>query len=186
MKPMAAALISPNFEFFKELIDLEKKSNGFHFDSIRIEDLSITHRIHSFASYLCKKHRLTQGRNEELKQIFSYLRIQGYVITSEEDKKCLFRQLIMSWNLGEDADVERIWDDYRGIVKSEDISSVFDLYKGRDMKMNNMRLIMAKNYNESFDNCVVNMEKYAQKYGLDLNKVEEIFLKQIAFENIRA
>jgi hypothetical protein len=75
MIPLAACIISPSIEFFKLLLERETVRDP---DNIQIEDLTLTRRMYSFVHYLCKKHRVTQGNNQELKEIFEYLRGIGY------------------------------------------------------------------------------------------------------------
>ena len=121
MKPVAATVISPNFEYFKIMIEKEKTTQGYDFDSIMVEDSKLTHQLRSLVSYLCKKHRITKGKNEDIKQMFGFLRTNGYSIKKDEDKRRVFRQLIMSFNLdSEQADLDQIWSDYYGLVKEED------------------------------------------------------------------
>lgn len=67
MKPIAATVISPNIEYFKRLIEKEPYMN---IDTLVIEDLDLNHKSMSFISYLCKKHRVTKGKNNDIKQIF--------------------------------------------------------------------------------------------------------------------
>lgn len=64
MRPIAACIISPDIEFFRRLMDREVTKDV---DSITIEDLRLTKRMYSFVHYLCKKHRMTKGRNEDIK-----------------------------------------------------------------------------------------------------------------------
>jgi hypothetical protein len=67
MKPVAATVISPNFEYFKKMIEKEKTAFGIDFDLILIEDSNLNNQIYTFVSYLAKKHRITKGKNEEIK-----------------------------------------------------------------------------------------------------------------------
>jgi hypothetical protein len=115
MSPIAACIISPNFEFFKLLMEREQIKDP---DSIKIEDLSLIRRQCSFAHFICKKHRITEGNDEDLKKIFSYLKSIGYTIKSKDDKASIFRQLIRSWALNPtQAKTSSIWKDFYGLVK---------------------------------------------------------------------
>ena len=159
MSPIAACVISPNYEYFKVLMDRETNKDP---NAIQIEDLTIANRMYSFVHYLCKKHRLTHGENEDIKSIFGYLRSIGFVVKNEEDKKSLFRQLVMSWALDpSQADLKQIWKDFFGLIKFDEQKVVFDLYKGRDLRENNMRLIVGKNTDKKvFSFVLKNIETY--------------------------
>jgi hypothetical protein len=92
----------------------------------------------------------------EIKKMFEYLRRINFKITEPEDKKRLFRQLIMSFALdSENDETMDLWKDYYSIMDEQ-----FDLYKARDTKKNNMRHIMGKNRDDKFINCVANLDRY--------------------------
>jgi hypothetical protein len=60
-------------------------------------------------------------------------------------------------------------------------SDWFDLYTARDIKGNNMRHIMGKNYKN--ENSITNIEKYIVKYKLNREKAELAWLKLGKFTN---
>jgi hypothetical protein len=92
----------------------------------------------------------------------------------------------MSLNLdSQEADLDQIWSDYYGLVKKDEQETVFNLYLGRDMKENNIRLIIGKSIKLQFENSVQNLEKYCDKFDLDLLEAERIFCRLLAFKNNR-
>ena len=76
MLPIAATLIAPNFEYFVKLIKLEEEFNRKPLDLglIFIEDKALTKdKKYPLLVYILKKHRLTNGKDEEILQIIKYL-----------------------------------------------------------------------------------------------------------------
>jgi hypothetical protein len=63
-------------------------------------------------------------------------------VKKADDKKRIFRQLILSWALPPGEETINVWEDYHSIVDNP--LDEFDLYKARDAKQNNMRHIMGK------------------------------------------
>ena len=94
MTALSATLISPSYKYFDMLVNWEGNKVDLH------EELVIENRQkRSFVTYLCKMHRKYEGKNKDIKRIFKYLHDTNFKVKYTEDKKRIFRQLIMSWSL---------------------------------------------------------------------------------------
>ena len=86
MHPIAATLISPSFEFFKDIKALEEELTGQRLSLQNIENLqdkSMSEEKwpdnrHTFFSFLAKKLRV-HGKDEELAKILDHLKHNGLV-----------------------------------------------------------------------------------------------------------
>lgn len=155
MSALSATVIEPNYKYFEllaewnssivpgfnsksiiEEFNMLKTSNSdnlnLHSSFVNFNDLEINEKRikKSFIIYLCKKHRKLEGKNVEIKKMFEYLKRIKFKITGTEDKKRLFRQLIMSFALdSENMETVQLWKNYYSIIDDH-----FDLYTARDTK----------------------------------------------------
>jgi hypothetical protein len=94
MTALSATVIEPNIDYFLRLVNWEGNQIDLH------EELVVVKRDkRSFVSYLCKMHRIHEGKNEDIKAMFKYLNEINFKIKYTDDIKRVFRQLIMSWSL---------------------------------------------------------------------------------------
>lgn len=68
MTALSATLITPSFKYFEILVNWDGNKVDLHDEQV------ITHRQkRSFIAYLCKMHRLYEGKNKDIKDMFEYL-----------------------------------------------------------------------------------------------------------------